>query len=156
MPEELPLDEKYGYLREVEIKYKKRRTKSNLASQRIEEAQQIYELFRDLEKETKEKLICLSVDNQKKILCFEVVAIGSLNAIHLRPFEVIRGSLPLNPFGIYVVHNHPSGDPKPSSSDIRFVSALKTLTDAAGLKYLDNIIIGEEKYFSFANECLLE
>lgn len=145
-----------GYLREIEIKFKKKRVKSGVAvNQPINRPQQVYKLFQDLQTETKEKLISISLDAKLKILCFEVVAIGSVQAIYGRPFEALRASLPLNPAGIIVVHNHPSGDPTPSEKDKEFTRNLKTLTDAAGLKFYDHIIIGDEQYFSFAEAGLL-
>ena len=51
---------------------------------------------------------------------------GSVNSIYLRPFEIIRGSLSLNPTGIILVHNHPSGDPEPSKDDRELTKSLKT------------------------------
>ncbi len=139
------------YLREIEIKYKNRKISSDSAIDKpIREIKQVIELFSDLQNETKEKLITISLDAKSLILCFEVVAIGSINSISSRPFEAIRASLPLNPYGIIIIHNHTSGDPNPSREDESFAKELKTLTDAGGLYFYDHIIIGEDCYYSFA------
>ncbi|NOX92353.1 MAG: JAB domain-containing protein [Gammaproteobacteria bacterium] len=80
----------------------------------------VVKLFHDLQDETKEKLITVNLDNQNKILCFEVIAIGSVNGIHIRPMEVFRTAFPVNARGAIVLHNHPSGDPTPSEEDKAF------------------------------------
>lgn len=145
----------YEYIREIEIRFRRRRVKSGAAERPVSDARQVFDLFSNMQDETKEKMVTMSLDAQMKILCYEVVALGSLSAIHLRPFEAIRASLPLNPAGIILVHNHPSGDPCPSPNDCSFTKKLRTLTDAAGLKFYDHVIIGEGRYFSFADEGLL-
>lgn len=145
----------YGYVREIEIKFRKRRVKNEMANCPVSDPQHVFDLFSHLQDETKEKMITMSLDAKLMLLCYEVVALGSVHSIHARPFEAIRASLPLNPTGIILVHNHPSGDPEPSESDREFTRALKTVTDAAGLKFHDHIIIGEGNFFSFAHEGLL-
>ena len=116
--------------------------------------QQIVELFSDLQNEAKEKLITISLDASLKILCFEVVAIGSAYSMSLRPVEAIRAAIPLNPYGIILVHNHPTGEPAPSPEDEKFTARLLIATKALGIFLHDHIIIGDEsKYYSF-NECI--
>jgi len=147
---------KSAYLREVQIRFRKKRIKDGSPVEKpIGDSRQIYELFQDLQNETKEKLITISLDIKLKIICFEVVAIGSLTSIYTRPFEAIRAALPLNPYGIILVHNHPSGDPSPNKVDKNFTKKLMTLTKAGGLYFLDHIIIGDEDYFSFADKELI-
>ena len=89
------------------------------------------------------------------MLCFEVIAIGAVNSIYTRPIEALRAAIPLNPYGIIIVHNHPSGDPTPSDADEKFTSNLLTLTMASGLEFHDHIIIGSDNYFSFAEHGIM-
>ena len=68
----------------------------------------------------------------------------------LRPVETIRAAIPLNPYGIILVHNHPTGDPTPSPEDEKFTARLLIATKALGIFLHDHIIIGDEgKYYSF-------
>ncbi len=148
--------EKPVFLKEVQIKFKKKRVKNGApVNEPISHSQQVYELFKDLENETKEKLICISLDIKAKILCFEVVAIGSINSVYARPVEVIRTSIPWNPYGFVIVHNHPSGDPSPSKSDKEFTSKLQKAIETLGCELYDHIIIGDDTYFSFSDAGLL-
>ena len=81
----------YKYIREIDIKYRKKRIKNNSPiNEHACSPKQIVELFVDLQNEAKEKLITISLDASLKILCFEVVAIGSAYSMSLRPVETIR------------------------------------------------------------------
>jgi DNA repair protein RadC len=142
---------KPAYLREIQIKYRKKRVRNGApVGRKIAGARQVYELFSDLQNEAKEKLIVISLDVKLKIICFEVVAIGSLNAVYARPIESLRAAIPLNPYGIIVVHNHPSGDARPSQGDKAFTKKLKRSTDDLGLAFHDHVIIGDGDYYSFS------
>lgn len=145
------------YLREIELRYKKRRVKADApVDEPLTDPQTVYELFSDLQNEAKEKLITVSVDAKLKVLCFEVVAIGAVDSVYARPIEALRGAIPLNPSGIIIVHNHPSGDPTPSRSDEKFTADLLINTISLGLEFHDHIIIGDNGYFSFAKQGLLQ
>lgn len=144
-----------AYLREVELKYKITEVDSDVIGGDAGSSAHVYQLFRDLQNETKEKLITINLDAENRIVCFEVVAIGSLKAIHARPMEVFRTSIMVNAASAIVVHNHPSGDPEPSQSDIQFTQRLANISGDMGLKFLDHVIIGTEQYYSFADSGLL-
>lgn len=82
-----------AYLREIEVKYRIRKIESEDIDQRVTGSHVIAGLFHDLQNETKEKFLTVSLDGKNKILCFEVVAIGSIASIRLRPMEVLRTSI---------------------------------------------------------------
>ncbi len=147
---------KPAYLREIQIRYKKKRVKAGSPiGKRIAGARQVYELFSDLQNDGKEKLIAISLDVKLKILCFEVVAIGSVHSIYTRPFEVLRSAILVNAYGLILVHNHPSGDATPGLEDKQFTKELKKLTDTGGVELHDHIIIGDGDYYSFAEAGLM-
>ena len=136
------------YLREIEIKYKKSKISEGMNPQ-ITNPEIIVELFRDLQNETKEKMICVSLNVKNKIICFEVVAIGCLNQMEVRPVEMLRTPVLVNARGIILIHNHPSGDPSPSDEDEKITKAVITSASTLGIDVLDHIIIGEDNYYSF-------
>ena len=140
-----------AYLREVELKYKITEVESDIVGKNGKSSAQVFKLFNNLQNETKEKFITINLDSQQKIICFEVVAIGSLQAIHIRPMEVFRTSIMVNAASAIVVHNHPSGDPNPSASDLTFTQKLANLSNEMGLQLLDHVIIGINQYYSFAD-----
>ena len=145
-------ESKPTYLREVQITSKKKRVKNGSpVGKEVIDAQQVYELFQDLQNEQKEKMITLHLDAKNNIICFELAALGSLNAIYLRPMEVFRSSFAVNANAAIVIHNHPSGDPGPSGPDKELTEKLAELSKNMGMTFYDHIIIGEGEYFSFAD-----
>jgi len=145
----------YTYLREIEIKFKNRKVAKKAIDSAVYCPEVVVELFRDLQNETKEKLIAVNLDAKNKIICFEVVTIGSVSTIFARPIEVFRTSILVNASSIVLVHNHPSGEPRPSGDDIAFTKRIKRISDDLGLRFCDHIIIGFNNYYSFANEGLI-
>ena len=103
-----------GYLGEIEIKFKKRNVKNGLSVEAFDQSEKVYALFKDLENEAKEKLTCLSLDLKCKILCFEVLAIGSLEAVYARAVEILRVAIPMNPHGILQIHDTPPSRTPPT------------------------------------------
>ena len=144
------------FIREIELKFKKRRVKHELAGVPLVSAERVAELFRDLQNEAKEKLIAIALDTKLKILCFEIISIGSLNAVYSRPFESVRTTILVNACCFIMVHNHPSGDPTPSQLDEDFTYELAGFGETGGIPLEDHIIIGEgESYYSFAEAGLI-
>ena len=148
---------KRTYLREVQIRFKKKRVKDGSpVGKAAMDAEQVAALFADLQNDRKEKLLTLNLDAKNRILCFEVIAMGSVDAIYGRPMETFRTAFPVNANGAIVVHNHPSGDPTPSPADIRYTKTLQRMAKDMGLLFHDHIIIGDETYYSFADEGYFE
>lgn len=145
------------YIREIELRYRKRRVKADSpVHQPLTDPEKVYQLFSDMQNEAKEKLITISLDSKLKMLCFEVVAVGALNSVYSRPAEALRASISLNSHGVILVHNHPSGDPTPSQSDKNFTYQLLFHTLSLGIEFHDHIIIGDNGHFSFVEKGLMK
>lgn len=117
--------------------------------------QQVYEAFEFLMAETKEVFICLHLDGKNRIICMDLVSIGSLNQSIVHPREVFKTACLSNAAAIILIHQHPTGDPSPSSEDIAITRRLKEAGEIMGIKVLDHIIVGEGKYQSFVERGLL-
>ena len=117
--------------------------------------EQIFEMFRNLKIETKEHFLCLHMDGKNRIICMDRVSIGSLNQsiVHVR--EVMKSVLLSSAASTVLIHNHPSGDPNPSSEDISITRRLKEAGDLIGIPVLDHIVIGYDRYVSFVERGLL-
>lgn len=66
--------------------------------------------------------------------------------------QIVRIALEKNALGIILVHNHPSGDPKPSPPDIKQTVALRKAADSCSIALMDHVIMSDGCYFSFADE----
>ena len=71
------------------------------------------------------------------------------------PKKIFQKALEKNACGIILCHNHPSGNLKPSEADLQLTRKLKEAGLQLDLPILDHLIIGEEKYLSFADDALL-
>jgi DNA repair protein RadC len=116
---------------------------------------QVSDTFHFLMKETKEQFITLHLDGKNRIICLDVVSIGSLNQSIVHPREVFKTACISNVAAIICVHQHPSGDPTPSSEDISITRRLKGAGEIMGIKVLDHIIVGDNEYVSFVERGLL-
>jgi DNA repair protein RadC len=113
----------------------------------------LYHSMRGLKKEVF-KVIYLSSQNQ--IINTVDLSEGTINSSSVSPREVIEGAIKNNAAALIFVHNHPSGSVEPSSSDKGLTRELVYAGRIMRLKVLDHIIIGENKYYSFAGEGLIE
>lgn len=116
---------------------------------------QVYETFSFLMQETKEMFITLHLDGKNRIICMDLVSIGSLNQSIVHPREVFKTAFLSNAAALILIHQHPTGDPSPSSEDISITRRLKEAGDICGVKILDHIIIGDGEYLSFVERGLL-
>ena len=123
--------------------------------QRFTAPSQVYETFRFLMKETKEMFLTLHLDGKNRIICMDLVSIGSLNQSIVHPRSVFMTACLSNAAAIILVHQHPTGDPTPSTEDIAITRRLKEAGELMGIKILDHIIVGDGEYLSFVERCLL-
>jgi DNA repair protein RadC len=93
------------------------------------------------------KIIILDTKNQ--IISIENISIGNLNSSIVHPREVFNIAIKRSANSVILVHNHPSGDPTPSTEDINITHRLIDAGNIIGIKVLDHIIIGDNKYISF-------
>jgi DNA repair protein RadC len=103
--------------------------------------------LRDIKKEVFQVLLLNSKNNIIDIVEIEEGTVDQANP-HIR--EIALKALQNFAAGIIAVHNHPSGDPGPSKEDAVFTKNLTTACRALQINVLDHIIIGDNKYYSFA------
>jgi len=108
-----------------------------------------------LENLTQEFFIVLDIDTKGKILEKREVFKGSLSMSVVHPREVFKLAIKNSASSIVCVHNHPSGDPTPSSQDIDITKRLEEVGDLVGIRLLDHIIIGYNKYVSLKEKGLM-
>ncbi len=113
----------------------------------------LYHALRDRKKELF-KVIYLSSQNQ----IIEVADLfeGTVDSSAISPREIIEEALKNNAVALVFVHNHPSGNPAPSTSDKQLTRELVYVGKIMQMKVVDHIIIGDDCYYSFADEGLIE
>ena len=100
----------------------------------------------------KEHFMILHLDTRNRIIKDEIVSVGTLNSSLIHPREVFKSAIKANANSIILVHNHPSGDPEPSNVDILITKRLLFACKVVGITVHEHIIIGDNRYFSFADQ----
>ncbi len=113
----------------------------------------LYHSLRDVKKE---QFKVLFLDAKNNILEEKTVFEGTVDTSAVYPREIVKEALKCDASSLVFVHNHPSGDPEPSVSDREITRELVFASSVMQLKVLDHIIIGNNCYFSFADEGLIE
>lgn len=103
----------------------------------------------------REELRILFLDKKNGLIADEVQQTGTIDHTPVYPREVVRRALELAATAIILVHNHPSGDPAPSTSDIRMTQDVVAITKPLGITVHDHIIIGRNGHASFRGLGLL-
>lgn len=97
----------------------------------------------------------LLLDTKNKVTKKINISKGTLNASIVHPRDVFREALKHNANSIILIHNHPSGDTSPSSEDINITNRLIDVGNIMGIKVLDHIIFGDNKYLSMKEEDII-
>ena len=99
-------------------------------------------------KET-ECVFLLSLDTKGKMIGEKKISEGSVKMSLISPREIFLEALSMKAVNIILVHNHPSGDPSPSQSDIELTGNVRILGEMLDVPLLDHIVIGDNCYTSF-------
>lgn len=103
----------------------------------------------------KEHFKVLLLNTKNEIIMIENISIGSLNSSVVHPREVFCTAIKKSACSMIAVHNHPSGNPTPSQTDIDVTRRLVEAGDLLGIKVLDHLIIGDGTYVSLKEKMLL-
>ncbi len=91
----------------------------------------------------------LFLDRKNVLIADEEQAKGTVDHVPVYPREVVKRALELNASALILVHNHPSGDPTPSQSDITMTTQIQDAAQTLGITLHDHLIIGKERELSF-------
>jgi DNA repair protein RadC len=120
-------------------------------------SQEVFDYFyysmRDLKKEVM-KTVYLNSQNQ--IIDIQDLSQGTVDSSYIYPREVMEGAIKCHAVSVVLVHNHPSGDPQPSQNDMELTRTMVYLGTLMQIKVLDHIIIGDNRFYSFASEGKIE
>ncbi|MBN6067114.1 DNA repair protein RadC [Aggregatibacter actinomycetemcomitans] len=103
----------------------------------------------------REIFMVLFLDNQHRLIKQERLFLGTINKAMVYPREIIKEALACNAAAIILAHNHPSGVAEPSISDKQITDTIRQAADLVDIRVLDHFVIGNGRYFSFAEQNLL-
>lgn len=110
-------------------------------------------IFREVfEEADREMLAVMTLDSKNKIIGINLVSIGTLNSSLASTKEIMKLAVLQNAASIIHGHNHPSGDPAPSSEDRDMHAKLEQAGKLMDVRVLDGIICGEDYYWSITDQ----
>lgn len=122
----------------------------------LDAPEKVYDYIRaEIESQKIEMLMVVLRDVRKNSLHREVISKGTLTELLLHPREVFHLAIRHRAHSLIVAHNHPSGDPTPSSRDLEMTQMLVAVGRVVGIELSDHIIVGRESYTSLFNKGLL-
>jgi len=116
----------------------------------ISSAKAVFDLMHEkLKDEKQEHFIVIHLNNRNYYIKEELITKGVLDASIIDAREVFKSAIRNSASRVILVHNHPSGDPKPSKEDIEVTEKLIESGNLLGITVLDHIIIGNNNYWSW-------
>jgi len=97
----------------------------------------------------------LFLDSQNRLLSYQPMFRGSLTQTMVYPREIAKAALALGADGVVLAHNHPSGQVRPSPSDIRLTRSLQDALNLVDVRVRDHVIVSQGAFLSMAEEGLL-
>ena len=88
------------------------------------------------------------LDTKHRVIRIRLVSIGGLDATVVQPRDVFREATTVAASAIVLFHNHPSGDPTPSSDDFALTRRMVDAGDIMGIDVIDHLILSEQRYYS--------
>jgi len=108
-----------------------------------------------LKDKKKEYFLTLLLTTRNQLIKTAEISIGSLDTSIVHPREVFKEAIAASAASLILVHNHPSGDPKPSEDDISLTRRLIETGEIIGIEVLDHLIVGDERYVSLKKEGII-
>jgi len=108
--------------------------------------------YTELQDTKQEHFYAVILDSKYRIIEKRLITVGTLTRCLIHPRELFAPAIELRAAAIVMVHNHPSGEPNPSSQDIEVTRRMCEVGELVGISVLDHIIIGKGKYYSFVDE----
>ncbi|HPX61150.1 MAG TPA: DNA repair protein RadC [Deltaproteobacteria bacterium] len=123
---------------------------------RFTSPRQVFDYFHhEFRDSRKEYFLVLLLDGKNRIIRRVQISEGSLNQSIVHPREVFAPAVKEHAAAVILVHNHPTGDPEPSSEDMAVTRRLRESGEIMGIRVLDHIIVGDGDYLSFVERGLM-
>lgn len=126
-----------------------------LSGKRIDTGIDAAEFVRnELRHHDQEVFAALFLDNKHRILRFERLFFGSLTQATVHPRIIVKRALSMNAAAVIIAHNHPSGDPHPSQSDLDITRSIARALDLVDVRLLDHLLVAGGRVRSFHGDRL--
>ena len=119
----------------------------------VNNSQKLFDfLYHNKQDLKRESFTALFLNAKNRVIAVETLFVGTLTSSSVYPREVVSSAIKHGAAALIFAHNHPSGDPSPSRDDMIITEQLVFACRIMGIKVQEHIIIGGDRYFSFADE----
>lgn len=115
----------------------------------IRSPKDIFEYMADMQHLKQEQFRIIILNTKNKVIRQKIISQGTINMAVVSPREIFNAAIKTMAASIVLVHNHPSGDPSPSSEDKQLTEVIIKAGNIIGISVIDHIIIGKNHYCSF-------
>ena len=123
----------------------------------VKDAKAVADIFMgDMRHLQQEKLQVLMLNTKGEFMAREDVSLGGVYSAFAGPREIFANAVRKGAYGVIIAHNHPSGDPSPSSDDLALTRQLAAAGKVLGIELLDHIIIGDGSFVSLRQQGVIE
>ncbi len=123
---------------------------NSLNNVKITDASIVFNYYRNIFINKKQEYFySIYLDSNKVVIKDKLLFIGTLDHSLVHPREVFKEAISVSASSIICIHNHPSGNVLPSRNDIEITNRLIEIGDMLGIRVIDHVIIGRDKYYSF-------
>lgn len=131
--------------------------KETAKGNKLSNAQEVYNTMKPIfaQHPDIEKVFCIFLNGQNKILAIEELFSGSITSSHVYPRELLKIVLEKQAASVILVHNHPSGEITPSSEDFKITAKVNMALASIDVKLYDHLIVGDT-WYSFADNGWIE
>lgn len=137
------------------VRLVKETAKNYAGVDRLDHCRNIVRIMNDvfhMDRQAEEYLYLIAMTTKCRPIGFFEIAHGGANFCMISVREIFIRALISGASCMVLVHNHPSGEPEPSSSDISLTRKVEEASQLIGITFCDHIIIGRGRYFSFLEE----
>lgn len=132
-------------MREAVVRYKR----ANGVIESVNSSKDVWKFFsKRVKGETREVFYCLYLSQRNGVLCFEQVSVGISTGTMIDIKGIVRTAILVGAERLIFVHNHPSGDPEPSTQDRKITQSFVEACQIFNLEVLDHIIVGDKGFSS--------
>jgi len=128
---------------------------SQMQRDKISGSRDVYEAMGSLKDEQYEQFWVIIMNRANRIVKKVQISDGGVSGTVADPKKIFRMAMEYNASSIILCHNHPSGNIQPSEADIKLTKKMKESGILLDLPVLDHLIIGNDSYYSFADEGMM-
>lgn len=146
---------KFNIVNEIKLSYSRKGNCERLITTSYDAMKVFREHFDADEMDYRESFFALYLNQANKVLGIKKISECGISSTLVDVRIVMQAALLCNASGIIVAHNHPSGNLKPSSCDIKMTNRIKDAAKIMSISLLDHIILTSDAHMSFADEGLI-